>query len=71
MNRMNPGYQYGIRLGGVSRAREISRLEPQSSWDIEAVNSVIGVPWNDRNPLETGICESTTPPGAASANELL
>ena len=53
MNRMNPRYQYGIWLGmrnniavgsadGVFRAREIRRLEPQSRWDTEAVNSVIG-----------------------------
>ena len=33
MNGMNPG------------AREIGRLEPQSRWDKEAANSVIGVLW--------------------------
>ena len=30
---------------GVLRAREIRRLEPQSRWDREAINSVIGMPW--------------------------
>ena len=59
MNRMNPRYQYGIWFGmrnnstecfignadGAVRAREIRRLEPQSRWDKEAVNNVIGVPW--------------------------
>ena len=57
MNRMNPRYEFGIWLGmrnnsaecfignvdGVFRAREIWRLEPQSRWDKEAVNNVIGV----------------------------
>ena len=59
INRMNPRYHYGIWLGmrnnsaecfignpdGVFRAREIRRLEPQSRWDAEAINGVIGVPW--------------------------
>ena len=27
------------------RARDVRRLEPQSRWDKEAVNSVIGVRW--------------------------
>ena len=59
MNRMNPRYQYGVRLGmrnnsaeglianadGVFRAREIWRLEHQDRWDTDAINSVIGVPW--------------------------
>ena len=27
------------------RAREIRRLEPQDSWDTEAITNVIGVPW--------------------------
>ena len=58
-NTMNPRYQYGIWLemrnnstecvignaDGVFSAREIRRLEPQSRWDTEAINSVIGVPW--------------------------
>ena len=42
-----------------SETREIRRLEPQSRWDKEAVNSVIGVPWRvdrsevrgDSNPI--------------------
>ena len=58
-HRMIPRYQCGIWLGmrnnsgecfignaeGVFGAREIRRLEPQSRWDTEAVNSVSGVPW--------------------------
>ena len=59
MIRMNPRYKFGIQLGmrnkiaecfignadGVFRAHEIRRLELQSSWDKEAINSVIGVLW--------------------------
>ena len=59
MNRPNPRYKFGIWLGmrnnsaecfivnadGVFRARESRRLEPQSRWDKEAINNVIGVPW--------------------------
>ena len=59
MNTLNPRYQYEIWLGmrnnsaecfignsdGVVRARDFRRLEPQMSWDTEAINSVIGVPW--------------------------
>ena len=59
MNRMNPRYQYGVWLGmrnnsagcfignagGVFRAREIWRLEPQDRWDTEAMNRVIEVSW--------------------------
>ena len=59
MNRMNPRFQYGIwpgmrnnsaecfigNAGGVFRAREMRRLEPQDRWDAEAINNVIGVPW--------------------------
>ena len=59
VNRLNPRYKFGIWLGmrnnsaeccigaadGVFRAREIGRLEPQSRWDKEVVNNVIGVRW--------------------------
>ena len=59
MNRTNPRFQYGIwpgmrnnsaecfigNAGGVFRAREMRRLEPQDRWDAEAINNVIGVPW--------------------------
>ena len=60
MNRMNPRYKFGTWLGmrnnsaeclignadGVFRAREIRRLVPQSRWDKEAINSVIGMLWS-------------------------
>ena len=59
VNRMNPIYKSGHWLGmcnnstecligtadGVVRARKVRRLEPQTIWDKEAVNNVIGVLW--------------------------
>ena len=58
-NRRNPRHKFGIWLGvrnnsaesfignadGVFKAREVRRLEPQSRWDKDAMNNVIGLPW--------------------------
>ena len=71
MNRMNPRYQYGIWLGilsnsadccivkayGVFTAREIRRLEPQSRWDTEAINSTLE---NDRREVDSGQTRSSS-----------
>ena len=59
LNKMNPRYKFGVWLGvrnnsaacfvgtaeGVFRAREVSRIEHQDTWDKEAINNVIEVPW--------------------------
>ena len=59
LNSKNPRYKFGVWLGvrnnsaecfvetaeGVSRAREVRRIEQQDKWDKEAINNVIGVPW--------------------------
>ena len=59
LNKMNPRYNIGVWLGvrhnsaecfvetaeGVFRAREVRRIEHQDTWDKEAINNVIGVPW--------------------------
>ena len=37
--------RYSVNADGVFRAREIRRLTPQSRWDKEAVNNVIGALW--------------------------
>ena len=36
------------------KAREVRKLEPQSRWDKEAVNNVIGVPWRMTDSRWTG-----------------
>ena len=55
-NRMNPRYKVevwlGVRnnsaecfVGTAEGAREVMRIEHQDTWDKEAINNVIGVPW--------------------------
>ena len=84
LSRMNPRYKFGIwhemrnnsaecfmrNADGVFRAREIRRLEPQSRWDTEAVNSVIGVPWRVDRPEVRGDSNPIPPLPFAGAQVL-